>query len=162
MRLPARSAVLVALVAAGALAPACTKDSRPPSLADPLAVEQPGGAATQLLAAGSQLPTSATESFTTAQDGERRLKIHVLRGGGKKASTLESAGWWTVDGLSAAPAGQTRAMVTFELDAKGELSISAREEDRKLKVSKADARSGHLAPSPLTEPDDDDEGVDEE
>ena len=152
------------LLAAAALASlaGCTKDARPPSLGEGLAVEQPGGTATQLLAAGSQLPTAATESFTTAKDDEKHLYVHVLRGGGKKASALESAGWWQVDGLSSAPAGQAHAMVTFELDAHGELALSAREDDRKLRVTKADPKSARLAAAPLTEPDDDDEGVDDE
>jgi molecular chaperone DnaK len=139
----------------------CTKDSRPASLGDGLSVEQPGGGATQLLGPGTQLPTSATESFTTARDHEQKLYVHVLRGGGKKASSLDSVGWWAVEGLSDANAGQARAIVTFELDGKGDLTISAREEDRKLKVTKVES-PGKLTASPLTEPDDDDESVEEE
>ena len=157
----AAAAGLLAAAAVAALS-GCTKDARPPSLGEGLAVEQPGGAATQLLAAGTQLPTSATESFTTIKDDEKHLHVHVLRGGGKKASALESAGWWTIDGLSPLPAGQARAMVTFELDAKGDLALSARQDDRKLKVSKADPKVARVSAAPLTEPDDDDEGVDDD
>ena len=65
------------------------------------------------------------------------------------------------DGLGSAPAGQARAVVTLEVDAKGDLAITAREEERKLKVSKADPKAGKLSPARLTEPDDDDEGVDD-
>src|SRR5262249_23078179 len=64
----------------------CKKSSRPPALGEALAVEQPGGSVTQLIAQGTEIPTSATESFTTSRDDERRLAIHVLRGSGRTAS----------------------------------------------------------------------------
>jgi molecular chaperone DnaK (HSP70) len=149
------------LLAASLVLAGCTKDSRPAALGEGISVEQPGGGATQLLAPGVQLPTSATESFTTSKDSEQRLFVHLLRGGGKKAEALDSLGWWSVDGVSAGPAGQPRAMVTVEVDAKGELSLSAREEDKKLRVAKVES-PGKVAPARLSEPDDDDESVDEE
>ena len=52
--------LLVLLVLAG-----CKKETRPPSLGEPLSVEQPGGSVAQLFSQGSEIPTSATESFTT-------------------------------------------------------------------------------------------------
>ncbi len=48
-------------------------------------------------------------------------------------------------------------MVTFELDAQGQLSLTAREEDRRLAVKKLDGSPAKAAPSPLTEPDDDED-----
>jgi hypothetical protein len=48
-------------------------------------------------------------------------------------------------------------MVTFEVDAQGHLALSAREEDRRLTVKKLDAAPAKAAPSPLTEPDDDED-----
>lgn len=144
------------------LVAACKKETRPPSLGEALSVEQPGGSVAQLVSQGSEIPTSATESFTTARDDEKRLAIHVLRGAGRTAEKLHSDGWWTVDGLAPAKAGEHKVMVTFELDAHGELGIVAREDDRKLAVRKLEkAPEGKLLPSPLTEPDDDEDADDD-
>ncbi|HYV67735.1 MAG TPA: Hsp70 family protein [Myxococcales bacterium] len=134
----------------------CKKSSRPPALGEALAVEQPGGSVTQLIAQGTEIPTSATESFTTSRDDERRLAIHVLRGSGRTASKLQSEGWWTVDGVQPGRAGEPRIYVTFEVDAQGGLAVSARQEDHKLKVSRADD-DAKLKPAALTEPDDSDD-----
>lgn len=150
-----------ALLLAALLAfPGCKRSSRPPALGEALAVEQPGGTATQLIAQGTEIPTSATESFTTSRDDERRLAIHVLRGSGRTASKLQSDGWWMVDGVQPGRAGEPRVHVTFEVDAQGGLSVSARQEDHKLKVSRTDDDS-KLKPAALSEPDDSDEAEDE-
>jgi molecular chaperone DnaK (HSP70) len=142
---------------------ACTQSSRPPTLDDGLSIEQPGGAATKLVPPAYQLPTSATESFVTSKDEETRLFVHVLRGVGKKSSELKSDSWWVIDGLTSAAAGLVRAQVTFEVDVKQQVTVSAREDDRKLKVSKVDPKStAKLSAAALLEPDDDDDGVDEE
>jgi molecular chaperone DnaK (HSP70) len=143
------------LLLAALLLAACKKESRPPALGDPVSIEQPGGKVSQLIGQGSEIPTSATESFTTTKDDDRRIAVHVLRGSGRSAGKLNSDGWWVVDGVSAGKAGEPRVLVTFEVDAHGALSVSAREEDRRLKVSKAgeEARA-KLSPAPLSEPDD--------
>ena len=150
-----RGALLVALLFA------CKRDARPPSLGEAISVEQPGGSASQLFSQGSEIPTSATESFTTAKDGEKRLFVHVLRGAGRTAEKLRSDGWWEIDGVTAAKAGEPRVMVTFELDPQGQLAVSAREEDRRLSAKKIEKGAEKLYPSPLTEPDDD-EDLDED
>ena len=140
---------------------ACKKETRPPSLGEPLSVEQPGGSVAQLFSQGSEIPTSATEGFTTKKDGEKHILIHILRGAGRTADKLHSDGWWMVDGLNSAKAGEPRVLVTFELDGQGQVSLSAREDERRLAVKKVDKGEGKLAPSPLTEPDDD-EDLDED
>ena len=140
---------------------ACKKETRPPSLGEPLSVEQPGGSVAQLFSQGSEIPTSATESFTTKKDGEKHILIHILRGAGRTADKLHSDGWWMVDGLNSAKAGEPRVLVTFELDGQGQVSLSAREDERRLAVKKVDKGADKLAPSPLTEPDDD-EDLDED
>ena len=140
---------------------ACKKDTRPPSLSEAISVEQPGGSASQLFTQGSEIPTSATESFTTARDDEKRLLIHVLRGAGRTAGGLNSDGWYSVDGLSSSKAGEPRVMVTFEVDAQGQLALTAREEDRRLSVKKLEGQS-KMTPSPLTEPDDDEDADDDD
>jgi len=150
----------VLLLAALLAFPGCKRSSRPPALGEALAVEQPGGTATQLIAQGTEIPTSATESFTTSRDDERRLAIHVLRGSGRTASKLQSGGWWTVDGVQPGRAGEARVFVTFEVDGQGGLNVSARQEDHKLKVSRADD-DPKLKPAALSEPDDSEDAEDD-
>ena len=58
------------LVLAAAVAVACKSSARPPSLDEAISVEQPGGSAAQLFSQGTEIPTSATEMFTTAKDDE--------------------------------------------------------------------------------------------
>ena len=137
-------------------ATACRSSSRPPALGEAISVEQPGGSASQLFTQGSEIPTSATESFTTAKDSEKHLLIHVLRGAGRTADKLHSDGWWEVEGVGDAKAGEPRVMVTFDVDTQGQLTLQAREEDRKLAVRKLE-KADKLRPSPLTEPDDDED-----
>ena len=158
-----KGAVLLcaANVLGSAVAGGCKTSARPPALGDAVSVEQPGGSASQLFSQGSEIPTSATESFTTAKDGEKRLYVHVLRGPGRSAGDLRSEGWYQVDGVGEARAGEPRVMVTFELDGQGQLSLSAREEDRRLSVKKLEKPPDRATPSPLTEPDDD-EDVDQD
>jgi molecular chaperone DnaK (HSP70) len=139
------------------LAAACKRTARPPSLGEAISVEQPGGSTSQLFTQGSEIPTSATESFTTGKDNEKRLYVHVLRGAGRTASGLHSEAWWEIEGVSPARAGEPRVMVTFELDAQGHLALSAREEDRRLSSKKLETAPVKPAPSPLTEPDDDED-----
>jgi molecular chaperone DnaK (HSP70) len=139
------------------LAAACKRTARPPSLGEAISVEQPGGSVSQLFTQGSEIPTSATESFTTGKDNDKRLYVHVLRGAGRTASGLHSEAWWEIEGVSPARAGEPRVMVTFEVDAQGHLALSAREEDRRLSSKKLETAPGKAAPSPLTEPDDDED-----
>lgn len=158
-----RRFVLLAGLGGPLLLPGCKKESRPPSLGEALSVEQPGGSVAQLVSQGSEIPSSATESFTTAHDDDKKVAIHVLRGAGRTADKLHSDGWWTVDGVTPGKAGEAKVMVTFELDAQGLLSVVAREDERKLVVRKLDkAPEGKLAPSPLSEPDDDEDAEDDE
>ena len=139
------------------LAAACKRENRPPSLGEAISVEQPGGSASQLFTQGSEIPTSATESFTTAKDGETRIFVHVLRGAGRTAASLHSESWWEIGGVAAARAGEPRVEVTFDVDPQGQLGVTAREEDRRLGVKKLAGAPEKIAPSPLTEPDDDED-----
>ena len=152
---------LAAVVLAGGAS--CKKSPPPPSLGEPISVEQPGGSATELIERGSEMPTSATESFTTIHDGDRRIAVHVLRGAGRSAHKLRDEGWWVVEGVSGGHAGQARVLVTFEMDARGALSVTAREGDRRLRVAKAgDAERASLIPAPLSEPDEDEDPGDDD
>jgi molecular chaperone DnaK (HSP70) len=148
-------------IAVAALLAACKSESRPPALGESIAVEQPGGSATQLIEQGTEIPTSATEGFTTSRDDEKRIAIHVLRGPGRTAGKLRSDGWWMVDGINPGRAGEPVVQVTFELDGQGRLSVSARQDERKLKVSRVDSPEVKLKPASLVEPGDADEAEDD-
>jgi len=152
---------LAALVLAGG--EACKKSVPPPSVGEPLSVEQPGGTATELIEQGSEIPTSATEGFTTLRDGDRQMAVHVLRGSGRSARKLHDEGWWLIEGVSGGRAGQPRVLVTFELDAQGALSVTAREGNHRLRVTKADdADRAAFVPAPLAEADDDEDAGDDD
>src|SRR5436853_7338725 len=86
-----RALVLLTLLAG------CRSTARPPSLGEAISVEQPGGSASQLFTQGSEIPTSATESFTTGKDNEKYLYVHVLRGAGRTASGLHSEAWGEIE-----------------------------------------------------------------
>jgi molecular chaperone DnaK (HSP70) len=139
----------------------CKTESRPPALGESIAVEQPGGLATQLIEQGTEIPTSATEGFTTSKDDEKRIAIHVLRGVGRTAGKLRSDGWWMVDGVNPGRAGEPHVQVTFEVDGQGRLSVSARQDERKLKVTRVDSTDVKLKPAALVEPGDLDEVEDD-
>jgi len=149
-RLPSAVAGALCLLAVAA----CKREARTSRLGEAIAVEQPGGSSSQLFDEGDEIPVSATESFTTSRDGERRIVVHVLRGAGMRAGSLRSDAWYAVEGMTESRAGEPRVLVTFEVDAQGQLSLSAREDERRLSVKKVD-KQDHV--SPLTEPDDDDD-----
>jgi molecular chaperone DnaK (HSP70) len=132
----------------------CKSESRPPALGESIAVEQPGGSVTQLIEQGTEIPTSATEGFTTSRDDEKKIGIHVLRGTGRTVGKLRSDGWWMVDGVNPGKAGDQQIQVTFEVDGQGRLSVSARQDDRKLKVTRVDSTDVKLKPAALVEPGD--------
>lgn len=150
-----------AALAALALAQAGCPPRRPAALAEPLSVEQPGGTVSQLVAQGSELPTSATESFTTSRDGETALLLHLLRGAGHAASGLSSDGFWMVEEVAADRAGVPLVLVTFELDARAQVSVSAREGARRLPVRRLAAPPPGTPPARLSEPDEPDDSGDE-
>ncbi len=147
-----RKALVLLLFAA-----ACKRESRPPSLGEAISVEQPGGSASQLFTQGSEIPTSATESFTTAKDNDTHIYVHVLRGAGRTAANLHSESWWEIGGVAPARAGEPRVDVTFDVDPQGQLGLTAREEDRRLSIKRLENAPEKVAPSPLTEPDDDED-----
>lgn len=152
------------LLAAAALAAlsACKSNARPPALGETISIAQPGGGVAQLFAQGTVMPASATEAFTTAKDDEKRLVVNVVRGNGRKVEALGSEGWWAVDGVTPGPAGTAKVQITFELDAQGQLSVAARQEERKLAVKRLEKDTDKLKPSPLLEPDDEEDSVEDE
>jgi molecular chaperone DnaK len=92
-----------------------------------LGLETLGGVSTPLINRNTTIPTSKTETFTTAADGQGSVEIHVLQGERPMASDNKSIGRFILDGILPAPRGVPQIEVTFDIDANGILSVSARD-----------------------------------
>ena len=92
-----------------------------------LGVETQGGVMTVLIPRNTTIPTSRTETFTTAADGQTSVEVHVLQGERPLASENKSLGRFILDGILPAPRGVPQIEVTFDIDANGILNVSARD-----------------------------------
>lgn len=92
-----------------------------------LGIETLGGVSTPLIEANTTIPTSKTETFSTAADNQTSVEIHVLQGERSKASENRSLGRFHLDGIPPAPRGVPQIEVTFDIDANGVLSVSAKD-----------------------------------
>ena len=92
-----------------------------------LGIETMGGVVSKLIQRNSTIPASATESFTTAVDGQRNVLIHVLQGERELAKDNRSLARFDLKDLDPVPAGFARIEVRFLIDANGILSVTARD-----------------------------------
>jgi molecular chaperone DnaK len=91
---------------------------------------------TPLIKRNTTIPTAKTEVFTTAADGQTSVEIHVLQGERPMASDNKSIGRFILDGILPAPRGIPQVEVTFDIDANGILSVSAKDKgtDKEQKI----------------------------
>jgi molecular chaperone DnaK len=82
---------------------------------------------TTLISRNTTVPTKKTETFTTAADGQSSVEVHVLQGERPMAADNKSIGRFILDGILPAPRGVPQIDVTFDIDANGILSVSARD-----------------------------------
>ena len=90
-----------------------------------LGVETKGGVMTVLIPRNTTIPTRKSEIFSTAEDNQNQVEIHVLQGERPLASENKSLGRFTLDGIAPAPRGVPQIEVAFDIDANGILNVSA-------------------------------------
>ncbi len=93
-----------------------------------LGLETLGGVMTPLIERNTTIPTRKSQVFTTAEDGQTAVDVHVLQGERPMAADNMSLGRFRLDGIPAAPRGTPQVEVTFDIDANGILNVSARDQ----------------------------------
>jgi len=92
-----------------------------------LGVETLGGVMTKIIPRNTTVPTKKSEVFSTAVDGQSNVEIHVLQGEREMANDNKSLGTFRLDGIPPAPRGVPQIEVTFDIDANGLLSVTAKD-----------------------------------
>jgi molecular chaperone DnaK len=92
-----------------------------------LGIETLGGVMTTLIARNTTIPTKKTEVFSTAEDNQTTVEIHVLQGEREMAMYNKTIGKFQLTGIPPAPRGMPQVEVTFDIDANGILHVSAKD-----------------------------------
>ncbi|MFA9915798.1 molecular chaperone DnaK, partial [Vibrio cholerae] len=92
-----------------------------------LGIETMGGVMTKLIEKNTTIPTKANQVFSTAEDNQSAVTIHVLQGERKQAMYNKSLGQFNLEGINPAPRGMPQIEVIFDLDADGILHVSAKD-----------------------------------
>ena len=92
-----------------------------------LSIETMGGVATRLIERNTTIPTKKSQVFSTAADNQSAVDIHVLQGERQFAKDNKTLGQFRLDGIAPAPRGIPQIEVTFDIDANGIVSVSAKD-----------------------------------
>lgn len=102
-----------------------------------LGIETLGGVATPLIERNTTIPTSKSQVFSTAADGQTSVEIHVLQGERPMAGDNKTLGRFILDGIPTAPRGVPQVEVSFDIDANGILNVKAKDKatNREQKIT---------------------------
>lgn len=110
-----------------------------------LGIETMGGVTTKLIERNTTVPTSKSETFSTAADNQPQVEIHVLQGEREFASDNKSLGKFALTGIAPAPRGVPQIEVTFNIDANGILNVTAKDKGTGKEQSITIQDSGNLS-----------------
>src|SRR5262249_58894689 len=92
-----------------------------------LGVETLGGVMTKLIERNTTIPVRRSEIFSTAEDNQSAVDIHVLQGERELARDNRTLGHFRLEGIAPAPRGMSQIEVAFDIDANGILTVTARD-----------------------------------
>lgn len=110
-----------------------------------LGIETLGSVTTKLIERNTTIPTSKSETFSTAADNQSSVEIHVLQGERDMASDNKSLGRFVLDGIPPAPRGVPQIEVSFNIDANGILNVAAKDKGTGKEQSITISGSGNLS-----------------
>ncbi len=110
-----------------------------------LGIETMGGVTTKLIERNTTVPTSKSETFSTAADNQPQVEIHVLQGEREFAGDNKSLGKFVLDGIAPAPRGVPQIEVTFNIDANGILNVTAKDKGTGKEQSITIQNSGNMS-----------------
>src|SRR5512133_2175985 len=110
-----------------------------------LAIETLGGVATPMIPRNTTIPTRKTETFSTAEDNQPSVLVHVLQGESEMATYNKTLGKFELVGIPPAPRGMPQVEVTFDIDANGIIHVSAKDmatqKDQKITITSSSGLS---------------------